>query len=112
MKRETAKSLHDAWEACLEIEQAVVGRSLEDYLTDRRLRLGVERLLGIVGEAIHWAERANELLVDEIPNARNIIGLRNRLIHGYDEIDDAFIWDISVRRVPELRVQIERMLTP
>ena len=111
MKRETAKSLHDAWEAFLEIEQALVGRSLEDYLTDRRLRLGVERLLGIVGEAIHWAERADELLVDEIPNARNIIGLRNRLIHGY-EIDDAFIWDISVRRVPELRVQIERMLTP
>jgi len=63
-----------------------------------------------VGEAIHRVEHADEALVAELPNARNIIGLRNRIIHGYDEIDDAFVWDIAVRRVPDLRTKIETML--
>jgi uncharacterized protein with HEPN domain len=36
--------------------------------------------------------------------------MRNRIIHGYDEIQDAVVWDAAVIGVPLLRAQIEQVL--
>lgn len=45
MRTETAKRLLDARSASREIMEFIEGRSLDDYLTDRKLQLPVERLL-------------------------------------------------------------------
>ncbi|HLP08054.1 MAG TPA: HepT-like ribonuclease domain-containing protein [Opitutaceae bacterium] len=37
--------------------------------------------------------------VAEIPR---IVGLRNRLIHGYDTVDDQIIWDLVQTKLPPL----------
>jgi uncharacterized protein with HEPN domain len=62
--------------------QLVSGRTRQDLDTDRVLNLALVRLLEIVGEraGIPWAE---------------IVGLRNRLIHGYDSVDLDVIWSIA-----------------
>jgi uncharacterized protein with HEPN domain len=75
--------------------------SRSDLDTDRLLGLGLVRLLEIVGEA---AGRISEELRAEqtsIPWPR-IVGLRNRLIHGYDSVDMDILWEILTNDLPPL----------
>jgi uncharacterized protein with HEPN domain len=73
-----------------------------DYLdTDRVFALALTKLVEIVGEA---AARVSEELKEshgEIP-WRQIIGTRNRLIHGYDAVDYDILWGIVDRELPDL----------
>lgn len=102
MNREAIKSLHDALSASEEIERFTARATSESYAVDRGLQLIVERLLLIVGEAVLRASRADENVLDLIPDACDIIGVRNRIVHGYDEINIGLVWDIAFREVPQL----------
>ncbi len=82
MKRTIAKSLPDALDACIEIESFTTGATRELQLGDRALQLIVERLPLIVGEAIHRAATLDESLISRLPEARDSIGTRNRIVHG------------------------------
>jgi len=56
----------------------------------------------VVGEACtRLRDRAPDVF-ERIPSAAQIIGFRNRLIHGYDQVDDAIVWDVISRKMPEL----------
>lgn len=41
-----------------------------------------------------------------------VVGLRNRLIHGYDEVDLDILWDIIQQDLSPLIDQLRRILTP
>ena len=42
---------------------------------------------------------------------RQIIGMRHRLVHGYDAVDYAILWRIVESELPGLLVQVESMLS-
>lgn len=86
MKTETAKRLLDGLSTSREILVFVEGRSLDDYLIDRKLQLSVERLLEIVGEELNMAMRSDAGLVESITDLRRLVDLRNRIIHAYDSV--------------------------
>jgi uncharacterized protein with HEPN domain len=69
------------------------GRTRADLNTDRMLELALTRLVTIVGEA---ATRVQPATRQKMPNVSwsQIVGLRNRLIHGYDAVDLDILWDI------------------
>lgn len=69
--------------------------------TDRVLCLALARLMEIVGEA---AARVTPETRNQIPLVpwSGIVGLRNRLIHGYDSMDLDILWTILSRELPEL----------
>jgi len=104
------KRLRDAYGACQEIEAFTTNRSFLDYETDRGLRLVVERLFEILGEALNRASRDDSSLNELIPDLRKVVGVRNIIAHGYDIIRDEVIWDIAVNEVPVLQEQIGRVL--
>jgi uncharacterized protein with HEPN domain len=83
-------------------------RSFSKYQSDRKLRRAVERELEIIGEAM------NNLLKIEpdiaITAARKIVGLRNRIIHAYDAVDDPMVWDIVINLLPFLAEEVEGLL--
>jgi uncharacterized protein with HEPN domain len=110
MLDQRSKRLRDALGACEAIEHFLGARSLAEYRADYGLRLQVERLLEIVGEALNRASELDESVSDALPQLRAVIGMRNRIIHGYDKIDDELIWLTAARRVPELRTQLEALL--
>ena len=64
------------------------------YERDDMVRDAVERRLGIIGEALNRAAVLEPALVDRVPELRQIVGLRNRVIHGYDAVDDEIVWDV------------------
>lgn len=110
MRTETAKRLLDAVSASREIMEFIEGRSLDDYLDDRKLQLPVERLHEIVGEALNMAVRSDANLVVSITDLRRFVDLRNRIIHAYDFVDGVIVWNIVERYVPRLIIEIEHLL--
>ena len=77
------------------------GRSRADLETDRQLNLSLVRLLEIVGEA---AARVSPEARERLPAVPwpEVVSLRNRLVHGYDEVDFDILWDIIHYDLPPL----------
>lgn len=102
MKHRAAEPLRRSLAACNELTVRVDNVRLADYSADRDLQLITERLVIAIGECISQATSADESLLERIPNAHQIIGARNRVAHGYEDISDEIVWDIAVRKVPDL----------
>jgi len=105
-----ANRLLDARDACRSVEEFAKGQSFDTYLVNQMLRFAIERGLEIIGEALNYAEDYDAHLQDRILELRAVIGLCNRIIHGYSEIDHQIVWIVATQRVPELRIQIESVL--
>lgn len=69
------------------------GKTRADLDEENLLTLGLVRLLEVVGEAANRVPSDEQDLHPDIPWAE-IVGLRNRLIHGYDSIDLDILWQI------------------
>src|SRR5262245_48147204 len=82
------KRLLDALAACGAIRGFTEGIDFTAYERALLVRSGVERQFEIIGEALNRATDEDPALTDDLPDLRRIVGLRNRLIHGYDSVDD------------------------
>ena len=87
----------------------VRGRDRSDLEQDRQFSLAVVRLLEIVGEAASRVTPESRAAYDSIPWA-DIVGLRNRLIHGYDSVDPDILWDVLTEDLPALVQQLRKAL--
>jgi uncharacterized protein with HEPN domain len=102
--------LRDALRACRAIRDFVQGRTFDEYERSLLLRSAVERQFEIVGEALRQAEIADGRVGRRVSQLRPIVGLRNRLIHGYDVVDQQLIWSIIRDEVPPLIAQLASVL--
>jgi uncharacterized protein with HEPN domain len=82
--------------------------SFSDYKEDLKTKGAVERHLGIIGEAVN--KFMKEPSQNQLGKATQIISLRNRLIHSYDNVDDSIIWSILTRYLNPLKVEVIRKL--
>jgi uncharacterized protein with HEPN domain len=85
------------------------GRSRMDLDSDRKLNLSLVRLLEVTGEAANRLSEEFRSKHSEIPWLQ-IIGLRNRLIHGYDAIDLDIVWNIVHEDLPFLLEKLAAIL--
>lgn len=74
------------------------------------LKRAVERDLEIIGEAINRILKRDPTFENKIKDAKAIIGLRNQVIHAYDNISDENIWSILINHIPKLRSEISRLI--
>jgi len=97
-------------DAAREAHALVAGRSRADYDKDRTLRLALVRLLEVVGKA---ASRIAMDFRDEHPEIPwfGVVGLRNRLIHGYDDVDDDIVWRILAEDIPSLVTAVHEVIS-
>lgn len=94
--------------AAAEALSFVDGLSRAEFLDDRRTQQAVLMSLVVLGEAStrigqqysEWAEGHPELPL------RSMRGMRNRLAHGYYQIDFDAVWDTVVRELPPLVTQL------
>ena len=87
----------------------VQGRKRADLEDDRLLELALVRLLEVVGEAASRVPVEDRGLYPDIPWPQ-IVGLRNRLIHGYNAVDQDILWQIVVEHLPPLIMVLEEIL--
>lgn len=111
MHPKSPKLLDDVVRSCQFITEDTSGETLNTYLHDRRLRQVVERNLEIIGEALSRLRTVDPDTAARISNLHQIIGLRNRLAHGYDdEIDDTLVWRAVHESLPTLRTEVGKLL--
>jgi uncharacterized protein with HEPN domain len=109
MKLEIRKFLYDINESIESIENYLgEKRDFNIYIADKMLRRAVEREFEIIGEAMNRIEKIDSSI--EISSKKQIINMRNRVIHGYDKIDNEIIWGTIVRHLPKLKQEIETLL--
>ena len=106
MNPRSLKRLDDAADACTRIQSFLKGISLETFVNSELLRSAIERQLEIIGEALGIAAKEDDSLLKIIPDLPRIVGLRNRLIHGYDSVDPELVWDVVKTKIPPLKSQI------
>jgi len=85
-------------------------RSRADLEIDRALGLAIIRCLEIVGEAASRVPVAIQQRHPKIPWPQ-IIGMRNRLVHGYDIVDYDVIWSTVTEDLPPLIAELEEILS-
>ena len=84
--------------------------SSEENLEDDWVKmLAVTQLFEMLGEAAKNISSEFRSLHPEVP-WRGIITMRNRLIHGYDDIDYDLIWEALEDEVPLLLEQVQELL--
>lgn len=109
MDNSILKFLFDIQESINSIENYLgEKRDFNVYMANKMLRRAVEREFEIIGEAMSRIEKLDPSL--GISGKKQIISMRNRVIHGYDKIDDEIIWGTIVRHLPILKLEIENLL--
>jgi uncharacterized protein with HEPN domain len=85
------------------------GRTRQGLAEDRILELALTRLVEIVGEAASRVPKDQQARYPDIPWA-DIVGMRNRLVHGYMEIDGDALWSTIAEDLPVLVPLLEAAL--
>jgi uncharacterized protein with HEPN domain len=85
------------------------GRTRTDLDTDRQLNLSLVRLLEVVGEA---ARGISTQFRETHPGVawKKMIGMRDRLIHGYFDINLDVVWQTVTEDLPSLIAEMEKIL--
>jgi uncharacterized protein with HEPN domain len=102
-------SLWDMVEAIKLIQEFVTPLTYEEYLASRRDQMAVERGLEILGEA---ARRVSDSFQQAHPEIdwRNTIGLRNVIVHRYEQVQQDRIWAIANVELNRLLAQLEPLV--
>jgi uncharacterized protein with HEPN domain len=87
----------------------VKGKTRDDLKNNRLLQLGLTRLVEIIGEAATRVSQKGQARHSTIP-WRVAIGMRHRLIHGYDVVDLDVLYDTVTDDLPGLIQELERIL--
>jgi uncharacterized protein with HEPN domain len=109
MEIEIRKFLFDIFESINSIESYLgEKRDFNIYQSDKMLRRAIEREFEIIGEALNRIDKIDQTL--DIKSKKQIIGMRNRVIHGYDKIDNEIVWGVIVRHLPLLKSEISKLI--
>lgn len=87
-------------EAAIKAQSFVAGKERSDLESDEMLALALVRLLEILGEAASRVSPEVQAQLPELP-WRQMTGTRNRLIHGYFNVDLDIIWAIVKNDLPK-----------
>ncbi|MEJ7692550.1 HepT-like ribonuclease domain-containing protein [Daejeonella sp.] len=106
---EQKKLLTDILQAIHSIDEHLEGRRIfDEYRSNKTKRRAVERELEIIGEAINRLLKLDSNI--NISHSRLIVDLRNKVIHAYDNVNDIVIWNVIMKYVPLLEVEVKTLL--
>ena len=90
--------------------QYTAGISYEDFLADIQCQDAVIRRIELIGGA---ARRVSAETCSRYPQLpwREMVSMRNLMIHQYDEIDLAVVWDTVSKDFPDLIVLLQQILS-
>lgn len=97
-------------EAAQKVMQYVQNESRESLEQDEKLALALVRLIEIIGEAAARVSPEKQAELPQIP-WKEIIGMRNRLVHAYFAIDYDIVWNTATINMPALVQSLVALLS-
>ena len=109
MSNEFLDYVEDIADAMDKAEILLMGVTYDQFEADFRINFAVVRALEIVGEA---TKRLPMTLRAQYPNIpwKQMAGMRDRIIHGYDTVDLEIVWDVVKHDIPKIKPQIQQIL--
>ncbi|MBU0987640.1 MAG: DUF86 domain-containing protein [Proteobacteria bacterium] len=92
----------------MEAMAMVQGKKRSDLNNDRMMELSLVRLVEIIDEAAARVGTNSREKYPSIPWLQ-IVGMRNRLIHGYDAVDLDVLWDTITDDLPPLIDELKKI---
>ncbi len=102
--------LHDILKACDSITEYTRDVDYEGYLQNRMIQDAVERNFIAIGEALNRLKTEAPEIIAQISDSKKIISFRNIVVHAYDIIEDAVVWDIVQSGVEQLKAECQKLL--
>lgn len=109
MKHDDQIRIRHMFDAARELLSFVEGLERVAFVRNRLVVLAAIKELEIIGEAASKVSAEARIEHAEIP-WQDVVGMRNRLIHGYFDIDLDRVWDTVTGDVPELAKLLEKAL--
>ena len=81
----------------------------QQFEKDFRINFAVVRALEIIGEA---TKRLPDQFREKYPDIpwRGMAGMRDRIIHGYDQVDLEIVWEVVKRDIPGIKLKVIQIL--
>ena len=105
-QRDDATSLADMLSHAREAHDLLGSCARGELARNRVLQLALTRLVEVIGEAANRVSLPARERIPDIPWPQ-VIGMRNRLAHGYDVIDYDRLWDTVANELPSLIAALE-----
>ena len=111
MPRDDSAYLLDMLLAARDAVSFTDSMAYHEFSRDRRTQLSVLKSVEIVGEAAAQVSETTKRAHPAIP-WREIVGMRNRLVHVYFDIDLRLVWDTVRDDLPVLIDRLEPLVPP
>jgi len=108
-ERDAREALEQMLDFARRLQRITRGRTLSDVEREETLMASVELFLVKLGEASRRVPEEVRSGHPEVP-WQAIVGMRNRIIHVYDDIDYDIVWDTVQTDLPVLIEHLERIL--
>lgn len=103
--------LEDILESIFRIEKYIgeIKNNRKDFEEDLEKQDAVIRRIEIIGEATKRLEKDFKDQYSEIP-WRKMAGMRDVLVHEYDQIDLDLVWEVIIKDLPILKKSVQIVL--
>jgi uncharacterized protein with HEPN domain len=109
VKRDFLVYIEDITDAMNKAEMFVTGMTYEQFEADLKTHFAVVRAIEIIGEA---TKRLPLTVRDQYPHIpwKDMAGMRDIIIHGYDNVNLQIVWGVVKRDIPRIKPQIQQIL--
>lgn len=109
MPHDDRLSLEQMLDTVRRIRAIMHGRSRDAFDADEVVQLAVLHLIQMLGEAASRVSAAFRGAHPEFP-WRDMVGMRNRIVHGYDHVDPDIVWHVATDDLEVVLAALERVL--
>lgn len=104
--RRDALYMHDIIEACQDIAEFLQGVDIEQFRSSKLIRSAVIQKLMVIGEAASRISVECKTSYPAVPWT-DISAFRNRIVHGYFQVDWDIVWIAATEEASELVMQMQ-----
>ncbi len=109
MTRDDRLTVEQMLDVVRRIRAIIRGQARDAFDADDVRQLALLHLIQLLGEAASRTTAAFRDAHPELPWAQ-MVGMRNRIVHGYDQVDPDIVWRVATEDVEPVLAALERLL--